>query len=89
MITSAAVRAIVNGELVVIKCHRHCDFFEIMKLLHCDYDKTSVEQGFIAYDAKHRKEEFVNRVDAFIHAKECDQIQSLEPIASLYSEDLY
>jgi hypothetical protein len=90
MITSAACRATINSnEIVVIRCHRHCDFFETMKLLHIDYDKSKVEQGFIAYDPKTRKEEFVNRVDAWLHARECGQIKSNEIIGTLYSEDLW
>ena len=89
MIISAACRVIVNGEKVIIPCHRHSDFFEIMKVLHCQYDKASVEQGFIAYNPKIRKEEFVNRVDAWLHARECGQIKSNEAIGTLYSEDLW
>ena len=56
MITSAACRATINGTLMVIPVHRHCDFFEIMKLLHCNYNKNEVEQGFIAYDPITRKQ---------------------------------
>ena len=90
MIISAACRAIINSnEVVVIRCHRHCDFFETMKLLHINYNKNEVEQGFIAYDPKTRKEEFVNRVDAWLHARECGQIKSNEAIGTLYSEDLW
>lgn len=90
MITSAACRATINSnEVVTIKVHRHCDFFETMKFLHIDYDKNSIEQGFIAYDPKTRKEEFVNRVDAWLHARECGQIKSNEAIGTLYSEDLW
>lgn len=54
MIISAACRAIANGEKVIIPCHRHSNFFEIMKVLHCQYDKASVEQGFIDWDNKKR-----------------------------------
>lgn len=89
MITSAACRATINGTLMVIPVHRHCDFFEIMKLLHCDYNKSEVEQGFIAYDPITRKEEFVNRIDAYIHARECNQIKYDPKIQPLYSEELY
>ena len=89
MIISAAARAKVNGEENVFPVHRHADFFLWMKVLHCQYDKASVEQGFIAYDPKTRKEEFVNRVDAWLHARECGQIKSDEAIGTLYTEDLW
>lgn len=89
MITSAACRATVNGEKNVFPVMRHADFFLWMKLLHCDYNKEEVEQGFIAYDPVTRKEEFVNRIDAYIHARECNQIKYDPKIKPLYSEDLY
>jgi len=89
MIISAAVRAKVNGEENIFPVHRHADFFDWIKMLHCQYNKNEVEQGFIAYDPKTEKEEFVNRVDAWLHARECGQIKSNEAIGTLYSEDLY
>ena len=89
MIISAACRAVVNGEENVFPIMRHGDFYKWMKLLHCQYNKNEVEQGFIAYNPKTRKEEFVNRVDAWLHARECGQIKSNEAIGILYSEDLW
>ena len=89
MIISAACRATVNGEKNVFPVHRHCDFFRWMKLLHCDYKQSEVEQGFIAYDPVSRKEQFMNRAEAYIHARECGQIPWKESITELYSEDLY
>ena len=89
MITSAACKCVVNGEENIFKIHRHCDFFEWMKFLHCEYDKNKVKQGFIAYDPKTKKEEFINRVDAWLHARECGQIKSNEAIGTLYSEMLW
>lgn len=83
-IISAAVRATVNGKLNVFPLHRHSDFFEWMYLLHCDYDRTSIEQGFIAYDTEER---FVSRVEAAKIAYEAGQIG--DKVTSLYSEDLY
>ena len=85
MIISAAVKASVNGEKVIIPCHRHCDFFEIMHMLHCQYDKNSVEQGFIAWDGV--EERFVSRQEAAKIAYVCKQID--QPINTLYSEDLW
>lgn len=89
MITSAACRATVNGEKNIFPVMRHADFFLWMKLLHCDYNKSEVEQGFIAYDPITHKEEFMNRVDAYLHARECNQIKYDPKIQPLYSEDLY
>ena len=89
MIISAAVRAKVNGEENVFPVMRHSHFFDWMKMLHCQYNKNEVEQGFIAYDPKTRKEEFVNRVDAWLHARECGQIKSDKVIGTLYSEMLW
>ena len=89
MIISAACRAIVNGEKVIIPCHRHSDFFEIMKVLHCQYDKANVEQGFIDWDELERKEEFVSRVEAFKRAQQAGQIPKEEAITELYSETLW
>lgn len=89
MITSAACRAKINGEEIIIPCHRHCNFFEIMKLLHCNYDKESVEQGFLAYDDTLREEWFLNRTEAYKHAMKCGQIPQSDHITELFSEDLY
>ena len=89
MIISAAVRAKVNGEENIFPVMRHSHFFDWMKMLHCRYNKNEVEQGFIAYDPKTRKQEFVNRVDAWFHARECGQIKSNEVNGTLYSEMLW
>lgn len=89
MIISAACRAVVNGEKVIIPCHRHCDFFEIMKVLHCQYDKASVEQGFIDWNELERKEEFVSRVEAFKRAQWADQLPRWKEPTELFSEDLW
>ena len=64
MITSAACRAIIHGKPMVLRCHRHCDFFETMKLLDVAYDKSSVEQGFIDWDENQHIERFVSRQEA-------------------------
>ena len=89
MITSAAVRAKVNGEMNVFPVHRHCDFFLWMKLLHCDFDKNNVEQGFIEWNGK--EERFINRVEALKLARECHQKIDEDKIFGneLYSEALW
>lgn len=84
-ILSAACRATVNGELNVFPVMRHCDFYEWMKLLHCEYNKSEVEQGFIAYDGTN--EYFVNRHEAAQIAFAAGQTKEL--LDTLYSEDLY
>lgn len=89
MIISAACRAVVNGEKVIIPCHRHSNFFEIMKVLHCQYDKASVEQGFIDWDELEQKEEFVSRVEAFKRAQIANQIPRWKEPTELFSEDLW
>lgn len=90
MITSAACRAVINNnEVVTIKCHRHCDFFEIMKLLHIDYDKSSVEQGFINWDKDTRTETFVDRYEAYQIALTEQQLFSTLHVVPLYTEDLW
>lgn len=89
MITSAACRAIVNGTRQVFPVHRHPDFFLWMKMLQCDYDKNSVEQGFINWDRESKTQTFVNRKRAFEIAQACGQIDSKRPLQDLFSEDLY
>ena len=89
MIISAACRAVVNGEKVTIPCHRHSNFFEIMKVLHCQYDKSSVEQGFIDWDEFERKEEFVSRAEAFKRAQTANQIPRWKEPTELFSEMLW
>ena len=89
MIISAACRATINGEKIIIPCHRHCDFFEIMKVLHCQYDKASVEQGFIDWNELEEKEEFVSRVEAFKRAQTANQIPRWKEPTELFSEMLW
>lgn len=90
MIISAACRCTMNnGEKVIIPCHRHSNFYEIMKVLHCQYDKASVEQGFIDWDELERKEEFVSRVEAFKRAQWANQIPRWKEPTELFSEMLW
>lgn len=89
MIISAACRAVVNGEKVIIPCHRHSNFFEIMKILHCQYDKANVEQGFIDWNEFEQKSEFVSRAEAFKRAQWANQIPKWKEPTELFSEDLW
>ena len=87
-IIAAAVRLPYEGREVVLPLHRHCDFFDIAKQLHISYDKSKVEQGFIAYDGI--EERFVDRMTAYSIAKDANQITDTTwDVRPLYSEDLW
>lgn len=89
MIISAAVRAEVNCEYNIFPVHRHCDFFDWMKMLHCQYDKTTVEQGFLAYENPNLYR-FVSREEAYKIALQEGQISGpTDTPGQLFSEDLY
>ena len=89
MITSAAVKVFIyplNKE-ITIKCHRHCDAYEI--LYDFNYrreDYETIEQGFLD-----ENEKFYTRAEAWNHAQSCNQIKlASEHISGqLFSEDLW
>lgn len=90
MIVSAAVKVFVyplNKE-IVIKCHRHCDAYEILHdFNYRNEDYKTIEQGFLDED-----DNFYNRVEAWKHAYLHDQINpdAIEhTVQELFSEDLY
>lgn len=97
MITKAAVKiTTLDGEEKVIPCHRHCDAFEICKTFNIQRDRSKDVQGFIKYVSNTDspdftgKEEFIDRVQAYIHAVRCGQIKAdCEFARELYSEDLW
>ena len=90
MITSAACRAIVNGELNIFPVMRHADFFRWMKMLHCQYNKMEVEQGFIFWDEINYIEKFVSREEAYKIALNNGQLHgSTDTPGILFSEDIY
>lgn len=89
MIINAACKAVVNGEEHIFPVMRHGDFFLWMKYLHCDYDKSKVEQGFLDWDQLENKTEFVSREEAFERARAAGQVESWKPPQPLYSEDLW
>ena len=89
MITSAACRATVNGTKQTFKVHRHPDFFLWMKQLGCEYDKSTVEQGFINWDRESSTESFVDRKQAFQIAQACGQVEAWRPPQPLYTADLW
>ena len=88
MIISAACRATVNGEENIFKIHRHGDFFLWMKQLHCDYDKSKVESGFIDWNMQ--EERFVSREEAYQIALREGQLSGpTDTPGQLFSENLY
>lgn len=90
MIIKAACRATVNGEENIFPVMRHGDFFKWMKILHCQYDKTKVEQGFIDWDEVNRIEKFVSREEAYQIALENGQLkQPINASGKLLSENLW
>ena len=89
MIISAAVRAEVNCEYNIFPVHRHGDFFLWMKMLHCKYDKTEVEQGFLNYENPSTIR-FVSREEAYKIALKEGQIKGqTDTPGELFSEDLW
>ena len=90
MIISAACRAVVNGEENVFPIMRHGDFYRWMKMLHCQYNKAAVEQGFIDWDEEKRIERFVSREEAYQIALREGQLKgSTNTPGELFSEDLW
>ena len=89
MIISAAVRGYVNGEYNIFPVHRHADFFLWMKQLHCIYDKTEVEQGFLNYENPDTIR-FISREEAYKIALEEGQLKyPTDTPGELFSEDLW
>lgn len=90
MIISAACRAIVNGEKNVFPIMRHGDFYRWMKMLHCQYNKAEVEQGFIDWNEQERVERFVSREEAYQIALREGQLKGpTNTPGELFSEDIY
>lgn len=87
MIISAACRGVVNGEYGTFPVMRHGDFFVWMKLLHCNYNKAEIEQGFIDWNEERGNGKFISREEAAKLAYEYGQIK--EPKSELFSEDLW
>lgn len=90
MIVSAAVKVFVyplNKE-IVIKCHRHCDTYEILHdFNYRREDYETIEQGFLD-----EHDNFYNRVEAWKHAYINRQIHpdTIEyALPKLYTEDLW
>ena len=90
MIISAACRGYVNGEYNIFPVMRHGDFFRWMKILHCQYDKNEIEQGFIDWDKNQRVEQFVSREKAYQIALSEGQLKGpTDTPGQLFSEDIY
>ena len=78
---------------IIIHCRRHGDGHETIRDLHhlCDVKYSSVKEGFVDHDNN-----FLDRYDAFHHAKMCGQLSQTtlwrkedNMESELYSEDLY
>lgn len=100
MIVCAAIK-VINEELYGVKLdkseelivcgHRHGDCWEVISQLSARWAGRKKIEGFINH-----KGEFLDRVDALTHARECGQLsethkyyQEDHRIHELYSEDLY
>ena len=87
MIVCAAVKVFIyplNKE-VIIKCHRHCDAYEILHdFNYTRKDYETIEQGFLD-----ENDIFYNRIDAYKHAWWHMQLKEEYKVRELYTEDLY
>lgn len=95
MIICAAIKFQIEGldHETVVPCRRHGDAYKIMIDLNYQPKQKykEIAQGFITH-----KGEFLDRVEALAHARECGQLsethryyQEDQGIRVLYSEDLY
>lgn len=88
MIVKAAVQFYIDDldKVVTIPCHRHCDAFYILNQFGFKAHKgyKEIAQGFLD-----EHDNFYNRVEAFKHAQQCEQIDKNEPIGPLFSEELW
>ena len=91
MIICAAVRIKMkdSGNIATIHCMRHHYAFEILHDLGIkptDYERVC--EGFIDHRGN-----FLDRKDAYIHAKECGQVPAQlvhdKTLNDLFSEDLW
>lgn len=88
MITHAAVKFNINGNEIIIPCHRHADAYMTVHVLRPDISArpNSKNEGFL-----NEKDEFLTRQEAWVEAQRCNQILNYEEaiIGELYSEDLW
>ena len=94
MIICAAIKLIMNNmaQTSIVVCgRRHADCFEIISQLNSNWKGATKIQGFINH-----KNEFLDREQAFEHAKEIGQCNATQRWywqdhrqSELYSEDLY
>lgn len=94
MISCAAIKIVKSNSIhsLIICGHRHRDCYDIINCLD-EYwrECSSTCEGFIDHNGN-----FLNRVEALNHARECGQLsethryyQEDHNIDELYSEDLY
>jgi hypothetical protein len=87
MIKIAAIKFTKNNKEITIKGTRHCDCYEILfKQYHIPYMSTNynIIEGFVTSDGI-----FLDRYEAYLIAKENNQIISDTNGPLLYSEDIY
>lgn len=100
MIVCAAIKIVIEEfygvklnkpEELIVCGHRHGDCFKVISQLSARWYGCKKTEGFINH-----KGEFLDRVNALAHARECGQLsethrwyQEDNHINELYSEDLY
>ena len=91
MIICSAIKLEKEDGSLIICGHRHSNCFNIFANMTTDWHKAKKIQGFINH-----KGEFLDRKEAFEHAKECGQCNATQRWYwedhnqdELYSEDLY
>lgn len=96
MIVSAAVKfKMSDGREITMPVHRHGDAYQIMHDLGFKReDFVTLSQGFLYSipdpdDKFNYKYGYMNRMEAFKHARECGQIDQSLSDTELYSEDLW
>ena len=96
MIVSAAVKFRMNdGREITMPVHRHGDAYQIMHDLGFKTsDFKTISQGFLCSipdpeDHFNETYGYMNRLEAFKHARACGQIEESLSDTELYSEDLW
>lgn len=88
MIVSAAVKIkdLRQDKEVILPCMRHCDISFILHELNykLNIDYKIIEQGFLD-----ENETFYNRINAYEHAWQHNQLNEEYNIRELFSEDLW
>ena len=85
LVSSAINFKLKNSNYYHILCgRRHNEIFKLMSDLHIEYDKETVEQGFMTSDDK-----FVDRRIAVYVARAASQVSQDFSANMLFSEDIW